>query len=320
MNGRFLTNVEDKDGKSFAAGTQVPGFAQLRDDGTTMSGNWIYCGSFTEQGNLAIRRDMTDAPNKIGLHPNWAWVWPMNRRILYNRASVNRKGEPFNPRKWVIRWNAEKKAWEGDVPDGAHAAWRNKPIHHAVVGRGTPLFAGSRRRPIPRALRAGGEPGEESVLENPMESVRRSLAVDRIRRYGTAAEFPIVATTYRVSEHWQTGAMSRNMPWLVGLAPNAFVEIGTALAQRLGIKSGDHVIVSSARGSIEVYALVTERFQPFFVEGRIIDEIGLPWHWGYAGIVPGDIANDLTASVGDPNSKIPETKVFLCNLRKKETA
>ena len=110
LNGRFLVNVTEKDGKEFAAGKQVSGFAQLRDDGSTMSGNWIYCGGYTEEGNLAARRDTTDAPNKIGLHPKWGWTWPMNRRILYNRASVNRKGEPFNPRKWVIRWNAEKNA------------------------------------------------------------------------------------------------------------------------------------------------------------------------------------------------------------------
>ena len=181
LNGRFLVNVTEKDGKEFAAGKQVPGFAQLRDDGSTMSGNWIYCGGYTEEGNLAARRDMTDAPNKIGLHPNWAWMWPMNRRILYNRASVNRKGEPFNPRKWVIRWNAEKKAWEGDVPDGAHAAGRDESIHHAGIGRRAALFAGSRRRAVSRALRAGGEPGEKSVLEDPVESVRASLAVHRVR-------------------------------------------------------------------------------------------------------------------------------------------
>src|SRR5438046_715486 len=99
LNGRFLVNVNEKDGKEFAAGKQVPGFAQLRDDGSTMSGNWIYCGGYTEAGNLAARRDASDAPNKIGLHPKWGWTWPMDRRILYNRASVNRKGEPFNPRK-----------------------------------------------------------------------------------------------------------------------------------------------------------------------------------------------------------------------------
>ena len=242
----------------------------------------------------------------------------MNRRILYNRASVNRKGEPFNPRKWVIRWNAEKKIWEGDVADGAMPPGETNPFHNAVVGRGTPLLAGSRRWSVPRTLRAGRSPVKNpfsKIQSSPCAEVWQSTEFDK---YGKPAQFPIVATTYCVSEHWQTGAMSRNMPWLVGLVPSAFVEIGTALAQRLRIKSGDRVIVSSARGSIEVYALVTERFQPFFVEGQIVDEIGLPWHWGYAGIVPGDIANDLTASVGDPNSKIPETKVFLCNLRKKE--
>jgi anaerobic selenocysteine-containing dehydrogenase len=152
---------------------------------------------------------------------------------------------------------------------------------------------------------------------NPCAQVWQSTEFDR---YGKPADFPIVATTYRVSEHWQTGAMSRNMPWLAGLMPSAFVEIGTDLAKRTGIKNGDKVIVSSARGAIEVYALVTERFQPFLIEGQMIDEVGLPWHWGYAGIVPGDICNDLTASVGDANSHIPETKVFLCNIRKKEAA
>ena len=176
------------------------------------------------------------------------------------------------------------------------------------------------RRAVPRALRAGGEPGSERVLQDPVESLRAGLASTEFDRYGTAEAFPIIATTYRVSEHWQTGAMSRNMPWLAGLTPSAFVEIGTALAGREGIKNGDRVIVSSARGSIEVYALVTERFQPFFVDGRLIDEIGLPWHWGYAGIVTGDIANDLTASVGDANSHIPETKVFLCTIKRKGRA
>jgi hypothetical protein len=107
---------------------------------------------------------------------------------------------------------------------------------------------------------------------------------------------------------------------LAGLTPSAFVEIGTVLAEREGIKNGDRFIVSSARGSIEVYALVTERFQPFFVAGRLIHEIGLPWHWGYAGIATGDIANDLTASIGDANSQIPETRVFLCCIKRRDPA
>ena len=320
LNGRFLTDVSDKDGKGFTAGKQVPGFAQLRDDGSTMCGNWIYCGGYTDEGNLAARRDTSDAPNKIGLHPKWAWTWPMNRRILYNRASVNRKGEPFNPRKWVIRWNAEKNAWEGDVPDGGMPPGETNPFIMLASGVGQLYSPDLVDGPFPEHY----EP-VESPVQNPFSKVQSSPCAQvwdstDFDRYGKAADFPIIATTYRVSEHWQTGAMSRNMPWLVGLVPNAFVELGTALANRQGIKSGDRVIVSSARGSIEVYALVTERFQPFFIEGRMIDEIGIPWHWGYAGIVPGDICNDLTASVGDPNSYIPETKVFLCNLRRKDRA
>jgi len=244
----------------------------------------------------------------------------MNRRILYNRASVNRKGEPFNPRRWVIRWNAEARKWEGDVPDGAMPPGETNPFIMLASGVGQIYATDLADGPFPEHYEPVESPVRNALSKvqwSPCAQVWQSTEFDR---YGTADAFPIIATTYRVSEHWQTGAMSRNMPWLVGLVPHAFVELGTALAQREGIKNGDPVIVSSARGSIEVYALVTERFQPFFIDGRLIDEIGLPWHWGYAGIVSGDIANDLTASVGDPNSQIPETKVFLCNIRKKAGA
>ena len=193
----------------------------------------------------------------------------MNRRILYNRASVNRKGEPFNPRKWVIRWNAENKTWEGDVPDGAMPPGETNPFIMLASGVGQLYSPDLVDGPFPEHY----EP-VESPVKNPFSKIQSSPCAQvwqstEFDRYGTPDVFPIVATTYRVSEHWQTGAMSRNMPWLVGLVPNAFVEIGTALAKREGIKNGDRVIVSSARGSIEVYALVTERFQPFFIEGQM---------------------------------------------------
>jgi formate dehydrogenase-N alpha subunit len=309
MNGRFV-----------ADGKQVPGFAQLKDDGSTLSGNWIYCGGYTDAGNLAARRDTSDAPNGIGLHPNWGWVWPMNRRILYNRASVNRRGEPFNPRKWVIRWNAEKKAWEGDVPDGAMPPGETNPFIMLASGVGQLFSPDLADGPFPEHYEPVESPVRNALSKTQSSPCAQIWQSSEFDKYGTPDVFPIVGTTYRVSEHWQTGAMSRNMPWLVGLTPHAFVEIGTELARRKGIMSGDRVIVSSARGSIEVYALVTERFQPFFVDGQMVDEIGLPWHWGYAGIVPGDIANDLTASVGDANTQIPETKAFLCDVRRKDRA
>ncbi len=127
INGRFLKDVTAADGRAFKAGGQVPAFAQLRDDGSTASGNWLYCGSYTDEGNMAARRDPTDAPNKIGLYPGWAWAWPANRRILYNRASISPAGQPFNPRRWVIRWNAADKKWEGDVPDGGGPPRGDRP-------------------------------------------------------------------------------------------------------------------------------------------------------------------------------------------------
>jgi formate dehydrogenase major subunit len=238
----------------------------------------------------------------------------MNRRILYNRCSVDLEGNPYNPEKWVIRWNAESKSWEGDVPDGGMPP--GAPPYIMLPGGVAQLYApGLVDGPFPEHY----EP-VESPISNPMSSQEFNPAVKvwsttEFDRIGTAKEFPIVATTYRVSEHWQTGAMSRNMPWLVGLMPDAFCEIGTHLARDKGIENGDRVKIRSARGEVEVYALVTERFQPFFVAGRTVHQIGIPWHWGWAGLAPGDSANVLTANVGDPNTMIPEYKVFLCDLR-----
>src|SRR4029079_13847942 len=136
MNGSYVSDVPEKDGKTLAAGKQVSGFAQLRDDGSTLSGNWIYCGGYTEEGNLAARREMTDVPNKIGLYPKWAWTWPMNRRILYNRASVNRQSEPFNTRRSVLRWNAEQKVWEGGVLHGGMPPGEMNPFIMLASGVG----------------------------------------------------------------------------------------------------------------------------------------------------------------------------------------
>ncbi len=314
INGSYLADVEGAGGAVSKAGTQVAGFAALRDDGSTASGNWLYCGSYTEAGNQSARRDATDAINGIGLHPNWAWVWPMNRRILYNRCSVDLDGNPYNPSKWVIRWNHDSKSWEGDVPDGGMPP--GAPPYIMLPGGVAQLFApGLVDGPLPEHY----EPAE-SPISNPMSSQQIGPAVKiwnttKFDRMGTVDEFPIVATTYRVSEHWQTGAMSRNMPWLVGLMPDAFCEIGVHLARSKNIANGDRVKIRSARGEVEVYALVTERFQPFFVDGRTVHQIGIPWHWGWAGLAPGDSANVLTANVGDPNTMIPEYKVFLCDIR-----
>ncbi len=317
INGRYLVDSTTPKGAKISAGSQVPGFPKLRDDGTTACGNWLYCGSYTEAGNQAARRDSTDADNHIGLHPNWAWVWPLNRRILYNRASVDLEGKPYNPRKWVIRWNAETKSWEGDVPDGGMPP--GAPPFIMMPGGVAQLFAPELADgPLPEHYEPVESPVKNSLSSQQFSPTAMIWTNTEFDKLGGPEEYPIVASTYRVSEHWQTGAMSRNMPYLVGLMPDAFCEVGAALARSKGIQNGDRVVIRSARGEVEVFALVTQRFQPFFVGGRTVHQIGIPWHWGWAGLGPGESANELTANVADPNTFIPEYKVFLCDLHKKK--
>jgi formate dehydrogenase major subunit len=318
MNGRFLTDATAPDGRQFKAGGQVPSFTLLKADGSTACGNWIYSGWYTDQGNMSARREPADAPNNIGLYPGWAWAWPANRRILYNRASLSPTGQPWNPRRWVIRWNAAEKKWEGDVPDGGGAPEAIHPFIMTTSGRADLFAPGLADGPFPEHY----EP-VESPIKNPLSSVQYDPVIKvwntpGLDAIGTADRFPIVATTYRVSEHWQTGAMSRKMPWLVGLMPDAFVEIGVDLARAKGIGRGDRVIVESARGRFEGYALVTERFEPFWVQGRIIHQVGVPWHWGWVGLARGDSGNLLTPNVGDANTMIPEFKAFLCDVKRTE--
>jgi formate dehydrogenase major subunit len=231
---------------------------------------------------------------------------------------VDPAGRPWSPKRWVISWNAEQKKWEGDVPDGGWPPGEKYPFIMKSEGFAELFTAALKDGPFPEHY----EP-LESPIRNPLSSIQvspvckiwRTEGVDLI---GTPERFPIVATTYRVSEHWQAGAMTRNLPWLCELIPDAFVEIGRNLAIRKGIKTGDRVIVRSARGEIDAYALVTERFEPFWLNGRMIDQVGIPWHFGYTGLVTGESANVLTPHAGDANTMIPEYKAFLCDLEKKE--
>lgn len=337
INGRFLADVNFPDrGKSFKAGDQVPNFTFLKDDGTTACGCWIYCGAYTgpgptaDKGNNMARRDREDAPNGIGLYPKWAWAWPLNRRILYNRASVDLQGQPRDPEHWVIRWNPQKDdgkgGWDGDVPDG--------PAPPLLLPDGTPNEKGKYPFIMERfghgslySLTIGDgpfpehyEPWESPVANalNPQPFNPCSMVFDTpdLDARGDPERFPIVATTFRMTEHWQAGAMTRNLPWLAELVPDMFVEMSEVLAAQKGIRQGDRVRVTTARGSVTGYALVTRRWQPIQVQGRTIHQIGLPWHFGYCGIVTGDSANLLTPHIGDANTTIPEYKSFLCDVTK----
>ena len=316
INGYF-TEDREIDGKTWKAGDQVPGFALLQADGSTASGNWLYCNSYAgpkKSDNRMARREKSDpAKDPLGLYLNWAWCWPVNRRILYNRASVDAEGRPWDPKRAVIRWNADAKKWEGDVPDGPWPPGAKLPFIMRPEGVGCLFAAALADGPFPEHY----EP-VESPVRNLMSKVQYSPAckVWDLKSIGDAKEFPIAATTYRVSEHWQAGAMTRNMSWLVELMPDVFVELSPDLARRKGIRTGDWVRVRSKRGEMKARALVTNRFEPMFVAGQLVDQIGIPWHWGFAGLATGDSANLLTANVGDPNTFIPEFKAFLCDVAK----
>jgi formate dehydrogenase major subunit len=318
VNGYFVKDVTIAD-KTYKKGQQAPMFAVLQADGSTACGSWIYAGSYTDAGNMMARRELKDSANGLGIYPTWAWCWPVNRRVLYNRASVDAQGRPWDPKRWVIRWNPALKdgqgGWEGDVPDGPWPPGDKLPFIMRPEGVGL-LFAAS--------LADGPFAEHYEPLESPVHNLLSSQGVNPAvkiwepDKIGDPARFPIVATTYRVSEHWQAGAMTRNTPWLVELMPDVFIELSTDLARRKDVKTGDWVLIETARGSMRARALVTDRFEHFFVAGKWVDQIGIPWHWGYSGLATGDSANLLTPLVGDANTMIPEFKAFLCNIQKTE--
>ena len=332
INGYFQKDVTIN-GKSFKKGDLVPSFAFLKDDGSTSSANWLYCNSYTSKGNMAARRKREKSG--IGLNREWSWCWPVNRRIIYNRASVDLQGNPWDKEHPVIAFKGEvkdgkyvSKKWVGDVPDGGWYPLQNpdgsmrkdakypfimKPEGHAHI-----FGPGRADGPFPEHY----EPIECPVEKNLLSS---QLVSPVAATYGTDADvyktcdprFPFVATTYRVCEHWQTGVMTRWQPWLLESQPQVFVEMSHELAEARGIKNGDKVNVESARGKIWAIAMVTHRFRPFKIQGNVIHQVGIPWHFGWVHPKDGgDSANLLTPSAGDPNTRIPETKAFMVNVQK----
>jgi len=314
--------AKEINGYDLATGKLLPGFASLKDDGTTSCGNWLYCASYTEDGNMAARRDLTPDQFNVGLYPKWAWSWPVNRRIIYNRASVDLNGEPWDKEHPVIKWNPTKGGtggWDGDVVDGNYPPMAVDPTKtkypFIMTAEGVSrLFAqGMADGPMPEFY----EPWE-SPVSNQMSKQQNNpiFRIWRPQEQGTPDRFPIVCTTYRVCEHWQAGQMTRNLSWLVEMMPEPFVEMSEELAQEKKIANGEKVIVESARGTVTMVAVVTQRFKPFQMNGKKVHQVGMPWHWGYTGLSTGDSANQLTPHVGDANTMIPEYKAFLVNIRK----
>jgi len=297
-----------------------------------MSGCWIFSGSYTEKGNQMAQRDASD-PREAGIAPNWAWAWPANRRILYNRASADVQGRPWSERKKWVWWDGAK--WTGrDVPDFAPTKAPTAKADPNAIG----LDALSGSNPfimkpdgvgwlyVPSGLLDGPLPAHyepiESPVTNPLYPQQSSPVLKYWKLDGNALaapgdpRFPYIVTTYRLTEHYLSGAMSRWNPWLTELQPEFFIEISPELAAEKGIGNTDRIRVWTPRGSVRGKALVTRRVRPFTIAGRVVHHLGMPFHWGYQGLVVGDAANELTALVGDPNVSIHEAKAFVCNVEK----
>lgn len=305
-------------GYDWATKKQVKAFADLKDDGSTTAGCWIYTGFYPEEGNRAKNRDNTNEgmSNFLG----WSFAWPANRRVLYNRASADLNGKPWSQDRVGIYWDAAQAKWVGnDIPDFAVAKGPDDPTFNDPF-----LMQGDGKGAIFAMMNEGPFPEHYEPFENPMDNSFSSVKLNPAVQFGEEAmnaqgdfsKFPIVATTYRLSEHWQSGIMTRNVPWLAELFNYMFVEISEELAKEKGIKEKDKIIVSSARGEIEAYAMITKRFKPYKLKDKTVHHIGMPWHFGYKGIATGATANRLTPHIGDPNSHIPEYKAFLCDVRR----
>ena len=326
--------AKEINGKDLATGKQMASFALLKADGTTTAGDWIYTGSYTEDGNLSKRRNgvqdvAKNDPTGMGFFPQWAWSWPLNRRVMYNRASADLDGKPWDPKRPGIQWNGS--AWTGDVPDYPAtmnpkdpAAWLPFIMNGEGVGR---LFSSSMLDgPFPEHY----EP-MEAPIPNPLHPTQSEdpvaflydQAAGRPNRFGKVDKYPYVATSYRLTEHEHY--VTQHVPLLVGLQPQAFVEVPEELAKEKGIATGDRVRVWSERGKIEVAAAVTKRLGPVTLAGnKKVYHIGIPIHWGFVGVSADQnpdkskfwLANALTPFVGDVGARTPEFKAFLVNIEK----
>jgi len=322
--------LEEINGYTVADRRLVPGFGALKADGTTACGAWIYSGVFPHaHENRANQRTSKDFYGH-----GWGFAWPADRRILYNRASARPDGKPWSERKKLVWWDAANKRWMGnDVPDFVDT----KPPSHipGENAEGDDALAGD--KPfilhadglgwiwVPNGLADGPLPAHYEPLESPIRNPiypRQQVnpVASNKKRFGNEyasspdERFPYVLTTYRLTEHHTAGGMSRTLSHLAELQPEMFCEISVELAQHLAINPGEWVTIVTARGAVEAHALVTPRIQTLKIGARLIYQVGLPFHWGYSGLVKGDIGNDLIAISEEPNVRIMEAKGVLCNV------
>jgi len=323
FNGKALEDLADPADPTKIirkAGEQLDGFAQLRADGSTACGCWIFAGSWTQAGNQMARRDNSD-PYGDGQTQNWAWSWPANRRILYNRASADPSGKPWDSKRRLVWWDGKK--WAGDdVPDFAPASAPEVGMGPFIMNpEGVSRFF-ARDMMVEGPFPEHYEPTETPIDVNPMNNNPQAIynPASRIfkgdlENFGNSAEFPYAGTTYRLTEHFHY--WTKHVHINAVLQPQQFVEIGEGLAHEKGIANGDQVQVSSKRGYIRAVAVVTKRIRALKVNGKTVHQVGIPIHWGFLGQAKaGYIANTLVPFVGDANTQTPESKSFLVNIEK----
>ncbi len=333
INGSFLTGER--------AGDPLPGFTSMKADGSTAGGCWIYSGIFKDGVNQAARRKPGQEQDYVAAE--WGWAWPMNRRTLYNRASADPEGRPWSERKAYVWWDetlGEAGEWTGhDEPDfeltkppsyrpkegaaGPAGLSGDDPFIMQADGKGW-LYA-------PSGLLDGPMPAHyephESPVRNPLYHQQANPTRQVIRRKDNLSNpsagergsevFPYVFTTYRLTEHHTAGGMSRWVPYLAELQPEMFCEVSPELARERGLENLAYATIVTARTAIEARVLVTERVRPLKVDGRVVHQIGLPYHWGVGkeAHVSGDSANDLLGLALDPNVHIQESKVGSCDIQ-----
>lgn len=331
------TVLREINGYTVADRKQLQSFQALKDDGSTACGGWMYSGIFPDQHDNRARSRKPDGPDGPGSHQGWAFSWPDNRRTLYNRASADIEGKPWSERKRMIWWDEAKQKWVGtDTPDfvpdkhpDMRPDWSKHPTGMDALGGNDPLIMepdGKCQLFVPSGLKDGPlptyyEPVESPVL-NPLYSQQNNPAAKVWVRPGNELHepedprYPLVFSTYRLTELHCGGVSSRVAPHMAELQPEAFVEISPELAGNLGIENLDWTVLSTARGQVEVKALVTRRVRPFTINGRLVHQVGMPWVFGWEGYARGAIANVLAGIYGDPNTSIHTTKALTCALRK----
>jgi formate dehydrogenase major subunit len=329
--------LKEINGYTVADGKPVKTYKDLKSDGSTAAGAWIYTGVYPEEGVNKARGRKADGPDGPGTHLGWGFAWPSNRRTMYNRASADPEGKPWSERKKLVWWNAQEAKWESPdeidfeatKPPGYRPDWDSKPQGMDAIAGTEPFIMIADGRCslfVPSGLKDAPLPTHyepvDSPLRNPLYAQQDNPVAKKWPRDFNAyhapgdPQYPHVLTTYRLTEHHSGGTPTRAVAATAELQPEGFAEIPEELAAELGIATRDWVVLSTARGEVETRALVTARLQPLQLDGRRIYQIGMPFHYGWQGYATGAPANILTSVVGDPNVSIHEGKAFTCGLRK----